>query len=210
MTVMKLNSSHKAGCRALFKSPKYMGKVINKTPEFQVYMNKNAPNFSPETAFNNRLYNIFCSNYLSDLTNFHAFGYVDENDGEVKASITFYESFEEPAWYYTLYRSTGDREKLTQVLDAVIKYNESNGRYKFYTLVHKNHSRLLRKFHWSKYNDERYGYFDEFLVPSKTKCFYTNAWELLFKRFLVPDDSVVRCNFLKQEYRTELPIAGGM
>lgn len=210
MPVMKLDSSHRAGARALFKSPKYMGKVINETPEFQNYLPKNNPSIDPTAIFNNRLYGVFCSNYLSGLSNFHAFGHVDENDGEVKAAITFYESFEEPAWYYTLYRSTGDRHKLMEVLDEVIKYNESNGRYKFYTLVHKNQSRLLRKFHWSKYNDERYGYFDEFIVPAKTKCFYANSWELLFKRFLVPDDSVVRCNFLKQEYRTELPIGGGM
>ena len=209
MPVVKLNSSHKAACRGLFKSKKYMGKDINDTPEFQVYNNKNNPIQSPAEEFNLRLYNVFCSNYLSNLTNFHAFGYINE-EGEVTASVSFYESFEEPAWYYTLYRSTGDNTKLRDVLDEVIKYNEANGRLKFYTLVHKRHSKLLRKFHWSKYNDERYGYFDEFVVPAKTKCFYTNHWELLFKRFLVPEDSVVRCNYLKQEFRTELPIGGAV
>jgi hypothetical protein len=208
MPVVKLNSSHKVACRGLFKSDKYMGKKINDTPSFQVYMNANDPNIDPASVFNNRLYNIFCSNYLSGLNNFHAFGF--EEDGEIKASISFYESPEEPAWYYTLYRSTGDNNLLKQVLDEVIKYNEGNGRLKFYTLVHQKQSKLLRRFHWNKENNERYGYFDEFLVPGKTKCFYTNHWELLFKRFLVPDDSVVRCNFVKQEYRTQLPIGGGV
>lgn len=208
MPVVKLNSSHKAAVRDLFKTEKYMGKDINETPEFQAYMNPNDPNVNPAVVFNNRLYNVFCSNYLSGLSNFHAFGY--EVDGEIKASISFYESTEEPAWFYTLYRSTGDNILLKHVLDEVIRYNEANGRLKFYTLVHQRQSKLLRKFHWSKYNDERYGYFDELLIPGKSKAFYTNHWELLFKRFLVPDDSVVRCNFLKQEYRTTLPIGGGV
>lgn len=207
MSVVKLNSSHKAAARALFNNEKYMGKVIEETPEFTMGTLKNSPATATE-QFNNRLYNVFCSNYLSGLNNFHAFGWVE--DDEVKACITFYESTEEPAWYYTLYRSTGDNQKLKAVLDEVIKYNESNGRLKFYTLVHKRHSKLLRRFHWSSYNNERYGYFDEFVVPAKTKCFYANHWELLFKRFLVPEDSVVRCNYLKQEYRTELPIGGNI
>jgi hypothetical protein len=162
-----------------------------------------------DLEFNKLLYDIFCSNYLSDLKNFHAFGYVSEN-GEVKALISFYESIEEPAWYYTIYRSSGDNNLLRGVLDAVIEYNENNGRLKFYTLTHANHTRLLRRFHWSKYNDERYGYFDEFIVPAKHKCFYVNPWELLYKRFLVPEDSIVRCNYLKQEYRTTLPIGGNL
>lgn len=208
MPVVKLNSSHKAACRNLFANDKYMGKKIAETPEFLIGINKNDPNTNTAQVFNNRLYNIFCSNYLSGLNNFHAFGF--EEDGVIKASISFYESTEEPAWYYTLYRSTGDNVLLKQVLDEVIKYNEANGRLKFYTLVHSRHSKLLRKFHWSKENNERYGYFDEFVVPGKTKCFYSNHWELLFKRFLVPEDSVVRCNYLKQEHRTTLPIGGGV
>jgi len=151
---------------------------------------------------------MFCANYLSDLHSFHAYGYVE--DDTVKALISFYESAEEPAWYYTMYRSSGNNELLRPILDTVIDYNESQGRLKFYTLVHQRHSRLLRSFHWSKYNDERYGYFDEFTVPDRCKCYYTNAWELLYKRMLLPEDSVVRCNYLKQEYRTTLPIGGNI
>jgi hypothetical protein len=196
MPVVKLNSSHQEAVKELFTSEKYMGVDIT---DF----------FGGRTEnFNNEMYKIFCSNYLRDLKNFHAFGYV-END-QVKALISFYESVEEPAWYYTVYRSSGDNKLLSQVLDEVIKYNEDHGRLKFYTLVHSNHSRLLRKFHWSKYNNERYGYFDEFVVPAKTKCVHINAWELLYKRVLLPKDSIVRCNFLKQEFRTTLPIGGNL
>lgn len=199
MSVVKLNSSHTESVRGLFQPKKYMGVDVNSSDFTQ----------DDETLnFNKLLYDIFCSNYLSDLNNFHAYGYVEE--GVVKALISFYESPEEPSWYYTIYRSSGNNNLLREVLDAVIEHNESRGRLKFYTLTNSAHTRLLRRFHWSKYNDERYGYFDEFLVPAKAKCFYVNPWELLYKRFLVPEDSIVRCNFLKQEYRITLPIGGGL
>jgi len=199
MTVVKLDISHKDAVKNLFRSKKYMGVDINSSD-----FNQNGQG----EVFNTTLYNIFCSNYLSDLNNFHAYGYL-END-EVKALISFYESNEEPSWFYTIYRSSGNNNLLREVLDTVIEHNEKNGRLKFYTLTHATHTRLLRRFHWSKHNDERYGYFDEFLVPSRNKCFYVNPWELLYKRFLVPEDSIVRCNYLKQEYRTTLPIGGGL
>jgi hypothetical protein len=199
MSVVKLNNSHTEAVMSLFQPKKYMGVDID-SPDFRQ---------DDETLkFNKLLYDIFCSNYLSDLNNFHAYGYLE--DGVVKALISFYESVEEPAWYYTIYRSSGNNNLLREVLDAVIEHNESRGRLKFYTLTNSSHTRLLRRFHWSKYNDERYGYFDEFLVPAKHKCFYVNPWELLYKRFLVPEDSIVRCNYLKQEYRTTLPIGGGL
>lgn len=197
MSVVKLNSSHVEQIKDLFTNKKYMG----------LDMNNEA--FSLEdTTFNKLTYDIFCSNYLSDLQNFHAYGYVE--DDTVKSLISFYESIEEPAWYYTVYRSGGNNELLRSVLDEVIKHNEDRSRLKFYTLVNQKHSKLLRRFHWSKYNDERYGYFDEYIVPTRNKCYYINAWELLYKRMLLPEDSVVRCNYLKQEYRTTLPIGGNI
>jgi hypothetical protein len=199
MTVVKLNSSHVEAVKGLFETKKYMGVDVNSA---NFTMNDDTLNF------NKLLYDIFCSNYLTDLNNFHAYGYLE--DGKVKALISFYESTEEPSWFYTIYRSSGDNNLLRLVLDEVIKHNEERGRLKFYTLTHATHTKLLRRFHWSKYNNERYGYFDEFLVPAKNKCFYVNPWELLFKRFLVPEDSIVRCNYLKQEYRTTLPIGGNI
>lgn len=199
MSVVKLNSLHSEAVRGLFQTKKYMGVDVN-SADFT---------YNDETLnFNKLLYDIFCSNYLTDLNNFHAYGYL-END-TIKALISFYESPEEPSWYYTIYRSSGNNNLLRDVLDEVIKHNEERGRLKFYTLTSANHTRLLRKFHWSKYNNERYGYFDEFMVPAKNKCFYVNPWELLYKRFLIPEDSVVRCNYLKQEYRTVLPIGGNI
>lgn len=189
MSVIKLDRSHLEATKSLFTHNKYMGLEVTQ-------------------EFNEILYDRFCNTYLFGLSNFHSYGYV-END-EVKALITFYESDEEPAWYYTLYRSSGDNSLLREVLDTAIKHNEDRGRLKFYTLVHSNHSKLLRRFHWSKYNNERYGYFDECIVPAKHKSMYVNHWELLFKNTLMPEDSIVRCNFLKQEYRTTLPLGGNL
>jgi hypothetical protein len=199
MPVVKLNSSHVEAVKGLFQNKKYMGVDVNSSD-----FTKNDEILN----FNKLLYDIFCSNYLSDLKSFHAYGYLEGD--EVKALISFYESPEEPSWFYTIYRSSGDNHLLRDVLDEVIKHNEDRGRLKFYTLTSSAHTRLLRRFHWSKYNNERYGYFDEFLVPAKHKCFYVNPWELLYKRFLIPEDSIVRCNFLKQEYRTTLPIGGNI
>lgn len=204
MPVVKLDRRHIEAVKPLFNNANYMGNSVSDTDAFKI----GDSNAEPVAIFNSALYLIFCSNYLSDLNNYHAFGYVE--DGEVKALISFYESVDEPAWYYTVYRSSGNNQYLKEILDQVIKYNEAKGRLKFYTLVHQKHSKLLRRFTWSNYNDERYGYFDEYLVPSKNKCYYTNAWELLYKRFLLPEDSVVRCNYLKQEYRVELPIGGNI
>jgi len=199
MTVIKLDSSHKEAVKGLFDTKNYMGVDVTDTS-----FNSNGDG----DTFNKVLYDIFCSTYLSDLNNFHAYGYLE--DGVVKSLISFYESVDEPSWFLTIYRSSGNKYFLQDVLDAVIEYNENNGRLKFYSLSHSNHTKVLRKFLWSKYNNERYGYFDEFLVPAKNKCFYTNPWELLFKRFLVPKDSIVRCTYLKQEYRTKLPIGGNI
>jgi len=191
MPVVQLNSSHAIGIKQLFQHDKYMGVEL-----------------PIDSNLNQVTYDIFCDTYLTGLSDFHAYGY--EVDGEIKSLISFYESHEEPVWYYTLYRSSGDNSLLREVLDHVIKYNEDNSRFKFYTLVHSNHSKLLRRFHWSKLNDERYDYIDELTVPSRCKCIYTNYWELLFKKTLLPEDSTVRCNFLKQQYRTHIPVGGNL
>lgn len=196
MAVVKLTAEHKDSILYLWLNKKFMGA----DPE-KVY---NAEN----TTFAKLTYEIFCGNYLSNLKNFHAYGY--EQDGQIKALISFYESIDEPSWYYTLHRSSGDKKLLTSVFDKVIEHNENNGRLKFYSLTNARQTKAMRKFHWSLYNNERYGYFDEYYVPSKTKCYYTDAWELLYKRVLMPEETIVRCNFLKQEYRHILPKGGNL
>ena len=163
MSIVKLTNKHNDMLKPIFSHSKYMG-------------------LETSQEHNDMLYDRFTNTYTFGLNNFHSYGYIQDN--EIKALISFYESDEEPAWYYTLYRSMGDNKLLSQVLDHVIEHNENKGRLKFYTLTHTRHTRLLRRFHWSKYNDERYGYFNECLIPAKHKSIYTNHWELLFKRFL--------------------------
>ena len=139
---------------------------------------------------------MFCSYYLSNLNNFHAYGYIKNNT--CQSLIAFYESDEEPAWYCTLHKNVGNSIYLKQVLDTVIEHNENNNRLKFYTL----HTSSPVQY-WSKYNKGRYEFTNEVIVPGKSKCVYTNHWELLYNRSLLVDDSLIRCNFLKQKYRID-------
>lgn len=137
------------------------------------------------------MHEMFTSIYLANLNNFHAYGSIDES-GYISSIVSFYEAIDEPAWYCTL--QTPD----PVLMNAVIDINELNGRLKFYVIANNNIAAA------------RYDYVDEFNVPAKTKCCYTSAWELLFKRELSLVDSIVRCYYLKQEYRTVLPIGGNI
>ena len=56
MSVVKLNSSHIEQVRDLFTNKKYMGLDMN-----------NEAYSLEDTTFNKLTYDIFCSNYLSDL-----------------------------------------------------------------------------------------------------------------------------------------------
>ena len=131
----------------------------------------------------------FASIYLSDLNSFHAYGKVV--DGELRSYVSYYISDEEPAWYLTA--SVGE---YNDVLDYVVEKNELLGRLKFYS--------------FDRYDINRYDYFDEFIVPSKCKCFYTNHWEVMFNRSLISHDTIIRCNYLKQEHRSALPLGGNL
>lgn len=196
MNITLLDRSHADACKELFIGEKYMGEGDETWGV-------------PAGIQNAVLFNRFNDTYLSGLKNFHAMGAIDD-DGKLQGFITFYETPDEPSWYYTLCRSSGGRQVAKDMLDKVIEYNEANGRMKFYTLVNSRQTKLLRRFSWSEYNDARYGYFDEFEVPEKCKCFYTTHWEVLFKRALLPVKTVVRCSFLKQECRQVLSVGGGL
>lgn len=196
MNITLLDSSHADACRDLFTAKKkYMGddNILDGLPD----------------AVYDFMFSRFTNTYLAGLKNFHAMGAFDD-EGKVQGFITFYETPDEPSWYYTLCRSVGGVQVAKDMLDAVIAHNEAQGRLKFYTLFNSRHAKLLRRFSWSAHNNERYGYFDEFEVPEKCKCFYTTHWEVLYKRALLPINTTVRCSYLKQEYRTALPIGGSL
>lgn len=197
MKILRLGTQHIEPVRELYQSSKYMGIDV-------------AGNWDGDHEdYNDFLFGVFQKTYLSGLNNFQAYGLFNDI-GQLECLISLYDSSDEPAWYYTMCRSKGNTDLLKQLFDEVIKTQESKNRFKFYTLVNARHAPLLRKFTYSDYNNERYGYYDEFVVPAKTRCYYNNAWELLFKKVLLPVDSVVRCSYLKQEYRPKLPIGGSL
>lgn len=137
------------------------------------------------------VHDMFSNIYLADLNNFHAYGLFNESD-DISSIVSFYEAIDEPAWYCT--KSTSSAE----LMNSVIQLNEQTGRLKFYMIANAN------------VVSDRYDFVDEFIVPAKTKCCYTSAWELLFTRELSSVDSVVRCYYLKQEHRIVLPIGGNI
>ncbi len=145
------------------------------------------------------IYQIFCNNYLTDLKNYHAYGSIDES-GVVKCVIGFYESTDEPAWYLVTHAGSS-RSHMRECMDKVISHNESNGRIKFYSRVFKKYENIARNYALSTTNKERYSFVDEYVVSAKTQCKYTLAWNILFGRTLWQDDIIVRCSYLKPEFR---------
>ena len=196
MEIRQLTSADKIILKELFDTSRYMGTDV----ESKYFV-------STENKFSQVYYDIFCDTYLSDLKSYKAFGCIE--NGTITCLISFYESIDEPSWYGTQIRSI-DKKSIPAVLDACIKHNEENGRLKFYSLFNKKYAKSFRRLAFSKYNSERYGSFDEFIVKEKTKCIYALPWQILYSRTLLPVDSLLRCSFLKQEYRTNLPIAGNI
>jgi len=199
MNIRQLDSHDKDSVKELFLSPKYMGP--SNIQDF--YLNP----FVQEDQ-NMQYYHNFVNTYLSDLSSYTALGaWVDHR---LVGLISAYCSTDEPSWYGTQIRSTGHKKIVQNLLDAMIEFQESRNRFKFYTLWSRNNTKLLRRFAFSVRTHERYDYFDEYYVPAKHRCFYTNHWHILFNRVLLPVDTVIRCTFLKQQYRAELSKGGGL
>lgn len=196
MIIKKLEESHTDALFPLFETHKYMG------------ANVDSADFFAKGAIAKVYHTGFCTTYLSGLSNYHAFGTFDGDN--ITGAIACYQSSDEPSWYGTQIRSMNNKDVARNLLDHMMKFNEEAGRFKFYTLWNAKHAKLLRRFAFSEWADERYDYFDECLVPAKTKCVYINHWQVLFNRILLPHDTVIRCTFLKQQYRDELPVAGNI
>jgi hypothetical protein len=196
ITIRKLIKEDQDNIKPLFSSKKYMGNNVSSTYFFE------------KDQMAELYWNGFCNTYLQDLKSYHAFGAFNNN--ELVGAISCYQSPDEPSWYGTQIRSNGDSNIAKALLDHMIEFNEKDGRLKFYTLWNAKHVKLLRRFIFSKNTKERYDYFDEYIVPDKFKCYYTNHWHILFNRVLLPSDTIVRCTFLKQKYRTILPIGGNI
>jgi hypothetical protein len=199
MKIIELNHTHVDAVLPLFYIHKYMG--VSAHSNYFVDTQKD--------TFEELYHRAFKETYLTGLTSYKSLGMFDD-EGNIKSLIAFYISPDEPAWYGTQIRSLKDKNYVAPLLDAAMAYNEKEGRCKFYTLWSNKHSKVLRRFAFSKEANERYDYFDECKIPAKTKAIYTNHWHILFNRILIPTDSIVRCTFLKREYRTELHIGGNI
>ena len=198
MKIIKLTDKNLSDCETLFQSEKMMGVSVS-----GVWINS----FGDTQANSELMLSRFAATYLAGLENFHSFGYFNDL-GVLEGYLSIYEDINEPGWYMTNSRNSGDRQVIKDLLDYAIGYNENNGRYKFYTLLTPKTAKVVRRFGWSEFNNDRYGYVDEYTVPARTRCFYHQAWEILFNRVMLPVDTVVRCSFLKQEFRT-MKIIGG-
>lgn len=194
--IVKLTAQHKDAVKLLFFGKnKYMG----------------SSSFADnDDNFQQKLYNIFCDSYLSDLKHHHAFGFYNKETDTVEAFMSFYQGVSEPSWYFTVGRSLGNNFLLKDILDTVMEFNESQGLFKFYTVMNKKQGRLMRRLGFSNTATERYDFFDEYVVSPKHKTFYSTHWEVLYKRNLLPVETVIRCTFLKQQYRINLPNAGNI
>jgi hypothetical protein len=197
MEVIKLTAIYSTDIRHLFNSPKFMG--ASTTTNYFV---------GPDLEISNFYHKTFTETYLSDLNSYHAYGCIDDT-GHVTTILGFYESSDDASWYWNHIRTVGNNaDEIKLVLDRVIAHNEVKGRYKFYSMFPKKYANTYRRLAFSKYNSERYDYFDEFSVNEKHQCAFTLPWQILYNRTLVPVDTIVRCTFLKQQYRDELYNAG--
>lgn len=193
MEIVKLSINHSNAVRPLFEKQKYMG-LTAATKTF----------IQDDKEFADFFHEAFVTTYLSDLRNYHAYGALE--NGIVQAYIGFYESHDDAAWYWNHVRSFGNN-MIKPVLDRVIQHNEERGRFKFYSMFPSKYVTAYRRLAFSKYNNERYDYFDEFYVNDRHQCMFTLPWQILYNRTLAPVETVVRCTFLKQKYRTPF-IAG--
>jgi len=207
MNIIKLTDEHIEGVRPLFYDPTAF--AINPMFLSQQHYNREQQH---------KTYTVFCDTYLSRLDSFCAFGAMNEA-GVIEALISFFISEEEPSWYLTDGRSSvqpshtpnsrGNNQLFLNLFDKIIEFNEQGGRYKFYTVNHID-ARNKLEFGLSDKVVERYSHFDEYKVNASERPFYQSHWEILFKRALLPFDAFVRCTFLQQKYRPQLPIGGNI
>lgn len=209
MQIRPLTASDSDSARELFASHRYMGTSLANSVIAVTESGALDPAQARDPDQQNQiLYNRFADTYLTGLKSFQALGLFD--DQRLKTFIAYYQPPDDASWYYTLCHSQGTIDSHRQLLDRVLAINEAQGRLKFYTLINARYVNVVRRWGWSKYNAERYGYFDEFFVPAKCRCFYSAPWDLLYKKALLPNPTVVRCTFLKQQYRDPLPMGGGL
>ena len=108
MKVIKLSSEHVNTVRPLFEGPNFMG--VDSTTNYFIDSTENFVDFYHEA---------FCHAYLTNLTNYHSFAVLDDND-TIECLIAFYESIDDASWYWTQIRSRGNKHAIRLCLDSVI------------------------------------------------------------------------------------------
>jgi hypothetical protein len=192
--IQELNESHIDGVKHLFYENK---KVMSSTKAFEPVGNRT------EEKVRKYHYNFFCNHYLNNIEGDNSISYGWVTD-KVESLIAFDLPMFEPTWYFTMFRGSGDGNvHIPELFERAVRFNESIGRYKFYSCFNAKHAKKthIRKFVFSDYVNERYDYFDDYIVPAYQKCRYDIHDKYLFFGYTYPIDVVVRCTFLKQEYR---------
>lgn len=150
----------------------------------------------------------FCSYYLTDSRAYHAFASLQNN--RVESVISMCQSYEDPCWFITgCYNVFGNPYNVADTRDLIsgaILYNEQQQLYKFFVTLPTNQE--TRRPTETLPVPVNYDYFDEMVVPKQGKVFFNKYWFALFNRTLPTEDVLVRCYYLKQEYRG-LPMIGG-
>jgi hypothetical protein len=158
-----------------------------------------------EVIPNDDLRQYFSSMYIFNLNNYKAYGYFEQD--KLKAIISCYKSIHDASWYLT-HVFYSDIDVVPELLSYCINLYENEGVYKFYNLVPADSTD--RDLYWKPNDKARYIQVDECKLPEKTKSFYGHYNFILLERTLHNIDYIVRCNFLKSEYRTEIPLGGNI
>lgn len=147
-------------------------------------------------------YDYFCDYYLNGNGDGYAIGFVQDN--RVEAFMTYQADKEEPSWFLTLIRASGKGEQhLPLCLDFAVRHHESEKRLKFYSCMNARYAAkpTMRKLLFSEDVNKRYDYFDEYITKAHEKCAHPKHFKLLYQHFTYPVDTVVRCTYMKREYR---------
>jgi hypothetical protein len=177
---MKLTLDHSSKIKNLF----------NKTDEVS------SPFDIKAVGFSNVEHEIFHNNYLGQLKNWHSFA-----DDQVSTAIVFYQSEDEASWYITDTFGSGDMQSL---ISEAIEFNQKYNLFKFYLTIPVDTAESF------SLNNHEYDYFDEMIVQKKTRCHFSTIWQLLYHRTLPTNDTLVRCYYLKREYRKTINIGGSL
>jgi hypothetical protein len=145
----------------------------------------------------------FTNRYLKISLGFTAFGTFDKN-GQLLNILCTYDSIEEASWYWLgVFSSHKDPQSIKICTSRVLDIKESKEYYKYFSLIPTTRLHIARRFYYSDEVLSRYDFFDEYTILKNTQTPFLAHWMLLQQQIVFPIDMVVRCSFLRQQYRTK-------